>query len=323
VGATTVLIVLQGPVQGVHDSSKDKDQPKDSGPVTRTFGSEGDFRTEVTSQVKGKWTEEDQRQASLLMAEVFYHIDKARDALDADESKDALKDVNKGREALKAVRAMLPKADVHTKTLAPDGKVVYEDECEIQESRIPLFEGMLHTQTLAPIVAARRHAMEIAGVQVVEAETIATEAIADIDAIEGRLKRAAKALEQNKSDDASKALAEALVRGIDFRFSKEDKELASARDAIWLAKRSLEENNATQAVVNLEAARQRLRLYREVLSQDQRAEVDQMLREVEQLESQLRHEGTQPVTRAERARQNSQVTHWWDRVTSWFHHRHT
>ena len=43
----------------------------------------------------------------------------------------------------------------------------------------------------------------------------------------------------------------ALVRGIEFRFSKEDSALAAARDAIWLARRSLEENNATQALVNL------------------------------------------------------------------------
>ena len=72
-------------------------------------------------------------------------------------------------------------------------------------------------------------------------------------------------------------------------------------------------------MVNLEAARQRLRVYREVLSQDERQEVDQMLREVEQLEGQLRHEGTQPASRAERARQGHLVTQWWDRIKSWCH----
>ena len=90
------------------------------------------------------------------MAQVFQHIDKARDAIDADDTKEALKEVNKGREAIKAIRAMLPRTTVHTKTTAPDGKVIYEDESEIQESRIPLYEGILHTQTLAPILAARR-----------------------------------------------------------------------------------------------------------------------------------------------------------------------
>ena len=241
-----------------------------------------------------------------------------QDELDADDTKGALKEVNKAREAIKAIRAMLPKVTFRTKTTAPDGKELYEDESQIQQSRIPVFEGMLHAQTLAPILAARRNALEVAGVHVVESETVVTEAVADIDRIEGQLMRAAKALDQNKSETAAKALAEALVRGIEFRFRKEDKELASTRDAIWLARRSLEENNTAQALANLEVARQRLRLYREVVSADQRQQVDQMLREVEQLEGQLRSEGTRTASRGERARQGHQLTQWWDKVNGWF-----
>jgi hypothetical protein len=314
------VLIFAGPALGQQRSSTSaaKDQSKDAHPVVRTFGAEGDYRTEVSSQTKGKPSEEDRRQASLLMAQVFQHIDKARSEIDADDTKEALEEVNKGREAIKAIRAMLPRTTVRIRTTAPDGKVIYEDDREVQESRIPLFEGMLHTQTFAPILAARRHALEIAGVHVVESETIATEAIADLDQIEGQLGRAAKALEANKAEDAAKALAQALVRGVEFRYSKEDTPLASARDAIWLARRSLEENNGAQVLVNLEVARQRLRVYRELLSQDQRQEVDEMLREVEQLEGQLRQEGTQPISRAERARQGHTVTQWWDRVNSWF-----
>ena len=71
-------------------------------------------------------------------------------------------------------------------------------------------------------------------------------------------------------------------------------------------------------MANLAIARQRLLVYREVLPQDQRQEVDQMLQEVEQLEAQLRQEGTQTVSSAERARQGNTVTHWWNRINSWF-----
>jgi len=322
-GTLVALLVVAGTAWGQQPSSKpsSKDQSKDSGPVVRNFGSEGDFRTEVVSEVKGKLNEEEQRQASLLMAQVFQHIDEANEALDADDTKEALKEVNKSLEAIKAIRAMLPKVTVRTKTTAPDGKVLYEDDREVQQGRIPLFEGMLHTQTFAPILAARRHAMEIAGVHLVESEAIATEAIADIGPIEGQLTRAAKALEANKAETAAKALAQALVKGIDFRFQKEDKELATARDAVWLARRSLEENNVAQALVNLELAKQRLRIYREVVSQDEQKELDQMLRDVEQLEAQLRSEGNRSISRNERARQGSTVTHWWDKINGWFHHR--
>jgi len=298
-------------------TSSSKDQSKAAEPVVRTFGTQGGYRTELKTRTEGNMTEEDRRQAALLMAEVFQHIEKAREKLDADDTKEALKEVKKSREAIKAIRAMLPKTIVHTKTTAPDGKTVYEDEREVQDGRIPMYEGMLHAQTLAPILASRRTAQEIVGVQLVESQAIATAVIANIDPIEGQLEKAAKALESNKTEDASKALAMALVRGLDVRFSKEDSELASARDAIWLARRSLEENNVPQAMANLAVARERLQLYRQLLSQDQRKEVDEMLREVEQLESQLRQEGNRQVTSAERARQGSTVTHWWDRVNSW------
>jgi hypothetical protein len=215
---------------------------------------------------------------------------------------------------------MLPRMTIHTKTTAPDGKVIYEDEREDQDARVALFEGIIHKQMLAPILAARRNAVQVAGVHLIEAETVVTEAVADLDTIEPELKRAAKALQDNnKPESATKALALALVRGVQVVYSKEDSELASARDAIWLAQRALKENNAAEALVNLEITRQRLQLYRELVSQDQRREVDQMLREVAQLEAQLRQEGTQPIARAERDRQGHTLTSWWDKLTGWFH----
>jgi len=330
-----VVVVAAGPAWGQEKSSsstststkekssKEKEAHKESKEphrVVRSFGAEGGYHTEVTSEaMESAPGYDDMRQLSLLMADTFEHIEKARARIAADETKDAQKEVTKGREAIQAIRRMQPKTVVHTKTLAPDGKAIFEDEIEVQDARIPLYEGILHARTLAPILSARRNAMELAGVQVVESERIFTEAIADLEVIQAQLARAAKSLENNKSDDASKALADALIRGIDFRFTKEDKELASARDAIWLARRSLEENNVTQALVNLEAARQRLRLYREVLAADQRQDVDKMLREVEQFEAQLRQEAkTQPATQADRMRHTQTMTHWWDRVNGWF-----
>jgi len=143
-------------------SSKDSSSSaKDAEPVVRTYGGEGGYRTEVTSRTRGKLTAEERRQISLLMAQVFQHLEGARDAVDAEDGSQARKEVQKGLEAIKAIRVMLPKTSVRTRTLAPDGKVLYEDDREVQESRIPLFEGMVHAQTLAPILAARRNALEV------------------------------------------------------------------------------------------------------------------------------------------------------------------
>lgn len=303
-----------------------------SGPLVRTFGAKGGYRTEVTSETKGTLSQEDRRQVSLLAAQVFQHVDEARRALDADDAKSARKEVDKGRQAIKAIRALLPRTSLATKTTAPDGKVIYEDQREVQEDRVPLFEGMLSAKTLAPIVAAKQdtannnnnkhEAAEVKGVRLVSSETITTQVLADLNVVEAQLNRVAKALDENKTDDAAKALAVAQVRGVEFRYDKEDTPLAAARDAMWLAKRSLEENNAVQAQANLTVARQSLRLYREIAPQERRKDVDQMLKEVDELEAKLGKEtAKKPASSDERMQQGQSVTGWWERINQWFRRR--
>lgn len=302
-----------------------------AGPVVRTYGADGGYRTEVTSETKGTLCDEDRRQVAVLTAQVFQHIDQAQRALDAENNGEAHTEVDKARQAIKAVRAILPTTTVRTKTSSPDGAVVYEDNREVQEYRVPLFEGMLSTKTLAPIVAAKedaQEAVEVKGVRLVGSETITTEAFADLEYVEGQLERAAKALADNKTDAASKALALAQVRGVEFKYHKEDSPLAAARDALWLAKRALDENNSTQARTNLNVARQQLEIYRQLLPEGQRQDVTQMMTEVNQLDAKLRQEPTpsanpaaSQANHAERTRQGNAVTRWWEQVNSWFKKR--
>lgn len=287
-------------------------------PVVRTFGSEGGFRTEVTSDTKGSLSKEDRRQVSLLAAQVFQHVDEARHALEANEVDAARKEMGMARKAVAAVQQLLPKTHVRTKTTAPDGKVIYEDERDVQETHVPLFEGMIQARTLAPIQDAQQDEPRIAGVRVVESQRISTEVIADLAYVDARLRRAMKALDDKNPDEAVASLLLAQVKGVDFRYNKEDAPLAEARDAIWLAKRALEENNSTQAHANLQVARQWLEIYRQVLPEDQRKDVDQMMSEVNQLGDKLRKESSSSTSQANRANHGNTLTRWWEQVNSWF-----
>lgn len=314
--ALAVALILAGPVWGQQAGSVADSK---GGPVVRTFGAEGGYRTEVTSETRGKLSEEDHRQVSLLAAQVLQHIDSARGAIDSDDPGRARHEVDKAGDAMKAIRALLPRTSVRTRTQAPDGRVIYEDRREVQPDRVPLFEGMLHTETLAPILEARRDAVEVKGVRLLESEAISTEAQVDLGVIESRLHRAAAALGAGKPADADRALAQAQVQGVNFRYSKEDTPLAEARDALWLARRSLEENNPEQARFNLDVARQRLRIYQEVAPRERKTDLERMLKEADELEGQLRREAAQsPATDAERSRQGKTVTRWWDQINAWF-----
>jgi len=316
--AVGAVLTLLGPAYGQQAPSTSAEHDSKANPVVRTFGAEGGYRTEVRSETHGALSQDDSRQVSLLAAQVFQHVDEARKAADADDLDRARKEVDKGREAIKAIHILLPKTTVRTTTTAPDGKVIYEDEREVQEDRVPLYEGMVHARTLAPILAARRDTAQIAGVRVVESEAISTAVTADLNMVEAQLSKAAKALNDKKADEAAAALLLAQVRGVEIRYNKEDTPLAEARDAIWLAKRALEENNAAQARANLSIARGRLEVYRQILPENRRQDVTQMLSQVNQLEAQLRKEANQPADRAERNRQGNVVTHWWDEVNEWF-----
>jgi hypothetical protein len=317
--ALFAVSLLAGPARA--QESPSKAEKKDSA-VVRIYGTESGYRTEVSSKSRGMLNDEDRRQVGLLTAQVFRHIDEARRALDAEDIAAARTEVEKGRRAIETIRAVLPKVAVHTRTLGPDGEVSYEDEREVQDDRVPLFEGMLHEQTLAPIIAAKQDAIEVAGVRLVDSATITTQAVADLGFVEAQLGRAFKALERKEVEAAFKALAVAQVRGVELFASKEDSPLAEARDAMWLTRRALEENNAAQARANLEVARQRLRLYREVAPKDRQTDVDRMGKEIDQLEVQLRQEtAQQPASHAERSRQGNVVTQWWEQVNRWFRQR--
>lgn len=128
------------------------------------------YRTKVISQTNGTLSQEDRQQIAVLTAHIFQHIDQAQRALDVENAAEARSEANKCQQAIKVVRAMLPTTTVHTKTTAPDGSVVYEDNREVQENRVPLFEGMVSNKTLAPIVAAKegaQDAIELKGVRLV------------------------------------------------------------------------------------------------------------------------------------------------------------
>ena|GEM_PF-952348 len=321
--AAAIALTLAGTAWA--DSSTAADGVTKTGPVVRTYGTEGGYRTEVKNENNGTLSDENRRQVAILTAQIFQHIDQAQRAIDADRTAEARTEVDKGRQLIKTVRALLPTTTVHTKTSAPDGTVIYEDKRDLQLGRVPLFEGMLSTKTLAPIIAAKQDAVEVKGVRLVGAETITTEAFADLEYVEGQLEKASKALNDNKTETASRALELSQVRGVDFKYHKEDTPLAAARDALWLAKRALDENNSLQARANLFVARQQLEIYRQLQPEGKRQDVTQMMNEVSELDAKLRSEpiassgaaGNQD-NKTERTSQGNAVTRWWEQVNGWF-----
>ena len=83
--ALGAVLTLLGPASGQQAPSTSAEHESKAAPVVRTFGAEGGYRTEIRSETKGTIGQEDRRQASLLAAQAFQHVDEARQALDADD----------------------------------------------------------------------------------------------------------------------------------------------------------------------------------------------------------------------------------------------
>src|SRR5690242_8311665 len=85
--ALVALLFLGGTALAQQAPATSAEHETKAGPVVRTFGTEGGYRTEVKSETRGTLSPEDRRQVSLLAAQVFQHVDEARRALDADDTK--------------------------------------------------------------------------------------------------------------------------------------------------------------------------------------------------------------------------------------------
>jgi hypothetical protein len=62
------VLILVGPAWGRQAPRASAEHEEKAGPVVRTFGPEGGYRTEVRSETKGTLSQDDRRQLSLLAA---------------------------------------------------------------------------------------------------------------------------------------------------------------------------------------------------------------------------------------------------------------
>lgn len=108
----------------------------------------------------------------------------------------------------------------------------------------------------------------------------------DLDLTASLIAKAQRALSADGKAACLKHIGIALsqAKGVLFDDRTQDVPLAEARNAIALAKKALEKNDGTSARSRLAFARSRLRVNRELLSGDERHEVDRLLAEIEQLE---------------------------------------
>jgi len=277
-----------------------------STPTSIATGSGKQYKTTVDRKTEGELTAEDFRQASLLTARVVLHLNKAGVYLADDKKDQSRQELEKGLALVEVIHRLLPTTTVTTVVRDKDGKEVYRHVDQMQDDKIPLFEGLIAVNTMEPITDAKQGEAAVHGVKLTDAELLHTSVLVNLAYIESKLNHAMKLL-KDKPEDALAQVTMAQSRGLEFMVNKQDDPLVKAQMALQVAERMSEEGREQAAKANLQLARNFLELYRGVLPAGKSEHVEKLQGEITKLEGEIGRKGAAATIRG-----------FWDRVASWF-----
>jgi hypothetical protein len=239
-----------------------------------TTGSGNIYQTIVERRTEGRLSDADLDQASLLTSHVVKHLNTAVENLLDGNTGGAGTDIENAQKLIKLVRNLLPVTTVTTIVKDNSGKEVYRETDKIQEDQIPLYQGMIAMEVMEPIMAAKKKEADLKGLRLDNTEIINTAVLANLNYIERKINRAAALL-----DNPEEALGQLLLaqsHGIAFQANPTDAPLVQVQQALRLAERMVAEGNQEAARDNLEIARVKLEVYRELLGQADSKQVKQL-----------------------------------------------
>lgn len=273
--------------------------------ISSATGSGERYLTTVNQKTEGELSPEDARQASVLSSRILTHVNNASDFL-ADEKPDqARTELELAQSLADIVRELLPVTTVTTVVEDAEGNEVYRYQDQIQDDRIPIFEGLITVEVVEPIVDAKQEQAALQGVQLEDANLIRTSTLMDLSYVEQKVRQALRNLEEPNDALADLLLAQAY--GVDFVTREEDHPLVEAQAALRLAERQVREEKFEGASANLELARLHLETYRTLIDEAEGSRVRELEEEINALESDL----SQPDAAGK-------IRNFWNRVTGWF-----
>jgi hypothetical protein len=298
-------VALAGVVVHAADAAKAAGDDKARDESTIQTGSGKMYQTTVQRDTKGELDSKDLHQVSLLTSRIVGHLNESIRCLLDDNADAAKPEIEKGRQLVKIVRDLLPVTTVTTTVKDAKGKEVYRDIAEVQDDRIPLYQGAIEVNVIEPVVEAQEEEAKLKGLRLADAGLLRTSVLVDLTYVERKLNRAAELLD--KPEDALKQLALAQTRGIEVAVDEEDHPLVAVQSALRLAERMVEEGKQDAAKSNLQLAQIHLETYKALLSKEAGEKVKKLQDDIAELSGKL---AVQDAA--------DKVREFWERVVSWF-----
>jgi len=259
--------------------------------ATSTTGSGKMYKTTVERHTEGELSDEDFHQVSTLGSHIVRHLNTAVEDVEGMNFKRAKKDIENALTLADIVRKMVPVTTVTTMVKDAKGIEVYRDTERVQDEQIPIYDFMIETDVVDPLITAKQTKLSVKGICLDEADIVHTTVLLNLGYIERKLHQAAKLVDK-KPDDAHAVLALAQDLGIRISVREEHNALVEAQRALRLAERMVQEKNYDAAREDLNVARLFLETYTEVGGGGKDKDVEAMLKEIDQLSNQIDQTGT-------------------------------
>jgi hypothetical protein len=206
--------------------------------------------------------------------------------------------------------------DFNVKTEIAAGNRKYVDETKVKAWLVPIHEELNAVKVLEPIQAAKKEANESRNKAAKDAgkpqpeqlEVRSTLALLDDHLALIGLEKAQKALNENKPEDADKALSALQADGVVFNYVVAEVPLNKTQASLMNARASVKDNHMADAKSALAAASASLGDYAKTASTTQKAAVGKMQGEIKQLSASLN---------ANLTKSQETIDKWWHQVTSW------
>jgi len=256
-----------------------------------TTGSGKMYKTFVERHTKGELSDEDYRQISTLGSHIIRHLNEAIVNIETRDIKKVKESINKSLTLVGIIHKMLPVTTVFTTVKDAKETEVYRDTERVQDTQIPIYDFMIETDVIDPIITSRHSKLSVKGIRLDEADVIHTSVFLNLNYIERKLKHAAYLLEK-KPNDARKALISAQNEGIRISLEKENNALVEAQRALSLAERMVNEKNYAAAREDLNIARLFLETHTELSGKTKNNNVAAMIKEIDQISKKIDQSGT-------------------------------
>jgi hypothetical protein len=162
--------------------------------------------------------------------------------------------------------------------------MLYEYTREVQPNEIPLLQVSAAIDFLQPIVEAKEQADETEGVKLTHRDLLRAALSLNLRQVEQSLRQASHQLNARDLERAAVTLAALEEEAIDVDVEEEESPLGNVREALVYAHRAIRSHNYAEAQANLATAREQLALYRDILPDQERAQVDALAKEIESLD---------------------------------------